>query len=74
MAEISVHIRVTDANGRDADVTVTDFIRIGRMIPEVVGVTAAEAVALANSRLSLRPPVSPLLSEPLHRDKRKRRG
>lgn len=47
MSTVEVRIIVKNANGKDADVTVKDFIRLGNSIPEKINVVAAEAAALA---------------------------
>jgi hypothetical protein len=63
---IHVHIVVTDANGRNADVLLTDDSHrlLGRLIPELVAMAAGEAAGIAISALSAHEDVGPI-----HRDR-----
>lgn len=49
---VYVNIVVENANGQNAHVVLKDFIHAGEMIPERIGVLAAEAAGMAYTRLS----------------------
>lgn len=64
---IHVHITVSDANGKNANVAVTEDFVPGRSIHEAINMLAAETASMAQTALSLDSE-----GEFLHRDKRQR--